>query len=116
MWKTVKGYSDYEVSSDGQIRNKTTKKVLKPKTRWDGYKEVALRKNGQTISVKVHKAVASTYGIKGQVINHKNGNRSKNSVKNLQGTTSSENNKAKNQKATKKYQNNSKKRTYSSKA
>ena len=47
-WKTHPTYTNYEVeSSSGKIRNKTTKRVLKPKIRWDGYKEYTLMKDGK---------------------------------------------------------------------
>jgi len=118
MWKTVKGYPNYEVSSSGSIRNKKTKKVLSPKTRWDGYKEVVLMKDGTRNYKKIHKIVASTFKIggKGDIVNHKNSNRGDNRASNLNKTTSSENNKKKNKKKTSKtYQNRSNEAAWKSK-
>lgn len=119
-WKTHPTYTNYEVeSSSGKIRNKTTKRVLKPKIRWDGYKEYTLMKDGKKHYVKGHRAAAEAKTGKKlsskQIVNHKNGNRATNSSKNINVTTSSENNKSKNRQSKRKYQNNSKKRTFSSK-
>lgn len=113
MWKTIPGYPKYEASESGQIRNKSTKKVLKPKTTWAGYKEVSLMKSGKKNSQKVHRLVASAHKIKGEVVDHKNGNRSSNSVKNLNGTSRSENSKNRHKGTT--YQNRSRERKWSSK-
>lgn len=113
MWKNIPSFSGYQASSSGKIRNSSTGKILAGKIRWDGYIEYNLMKNGKGVSRKGHRLVASAFGIKGAIIDHKNGKRSDNRTSNLRGTTSSENNK--NTRKTS-YQNNSKKRTFSSKA
>lgn len=114
MWKAIPGFANYEASSSGKIRNKSTGKILKPKQTWAGYAEVSLMKNGKKHSKKVHRLVASAYGIKGKVIDHKNGNRTGNGVKNLKGASLSEN--RKNRSKTSNYQNRSNKRKWSSKS
>lgn len=120
-WKTHPTYRKYEVNtSTGKIRNKSTKRVLKPKIRWDGYKEYTLMKDGKKHYVKGHRATAEARKGKKisskKVVNHKNGNRTNNKSSNLNVTTRSENNKKKNKQTKRKYQNNSKKRTFSSKS
>lgn len=112
MWKTIPSFSNYEASSTGKIRNKSTGRILAGKQRWDGYLEYNLSKNGKGFSRKGHKLVASAFGIRGEVIDHKNGKRTDNRVSNLRGVSRSENNKNTRNAG---YQNNSKKRTYSSK-
>jgi hypothetical protein len=118
-WKTHPTYTNYEVGTGGKIRNKTTKKILKPKLRWDGYSEYTLMKDGKKHYVKGHRAAAEAKSGKKlsskDIVNHKNGDRKSNGTKNLQVTTSSENNKKSNKQTKKKYQNNSKTRKWSSK-
>lgn len=99
-FKTVKGFSKYEVSKSGSVRNKSTGKVLSPKTRWDGYSEVCLMTDdGKRSSQKVHLLGARTHlGVpKGKIVNHKDGLRENQNLKNLEVTSISENNKKSNQ-------------------
>ena len=37
MWRTIDDFSNYEVSTNGDIRNKTTLKILKSRTNKYGY-------------------------------------------------------------------------------
>ena len=37
MWRTIKYYPNYEVSTNGKIRNRTTLKILKSKRNKNGY-------------------------------------------------------------------------------
>ena len=37
MWRTIDDFSNYEVSTNGDIRNKTTLKILKSRTSKNGY-------------------------------------------------------------------------------
>jgi len=43
-WLPVKGFPNYEVSSQGRVRNIKTKKVLKPHKRSDGYITVVFQR------------------------------------------------------------------------
>lgn len=46
MWKNIKNYENlYEASDTGKIRNKTTKHILKPEIKDNGYCRVYLYKN-----------------------------------------------------------------------
>ena len=99
-WKNVKGFSKYEVSKAGKVRNASTKKVLKPKERWDSYPEVCLMTDsGTRSSQKVHLLTARTYeGVpKGKIVNHKDGTRGNSKLSNLEVTSTSVNNEKKNQ-------------------
>jgi len=45
MWKTIDGF-DYEISFNGEIRNKNNLFILKPNVDRDGYLKIGIRKNG----------------------------------------------------------------------
>lgn len=61
QWKEVQGFNNYEVSTNGDIRNKKTGSLLKQKTRRDGYLEVVLCNNGKRATKKVHRLVAEAF-------------------------------------------------------
>ena len=96
MWKTVKNYDKYEVNENGEIRNKRTKKLLKPETdkKW-GYLRVSLYiTKKQAKHELVHRIVANTfipnpYNLK--EVNHKDENKRNNCVNNLEWCTPQEN-------------------------
>lgn len=93
-WRAIDGYSNYEVSDSGEIRNKTTGRILCAFNDKDGYKGVHLNSNGASHTRKVHRLVASAFlepdPIRDQV-NHKNGDKADNRVSNLEWCTRSEN-------------------------
>ena len=88
--------TNYEVSNIGDIRNKTTNKILSPYTDKDGYKHVTISINGKNHHLSIHRAVAIAFipnpENKPQV-NHINGVKSINVVNNLEWATNSENTK-----------------------
>lgn len=88
MWAD---YSDkYEVSSNGHVRNKKTKRVLHEFVGKDGY----LRTQFDGKSRTVHRVIANVFIPKDpnrDFINHKDGNKQNNSVDNLEWCTRSEN-------------------------
>lgn len=86
----------YEVSNTGKIRNKTTKCELKQSDNGKGYKTVGIWVENNTIKKKfyVHRLVAYAFienPYDKKYINHKDGNKSNNSVENLEWCTCSEN-------------------------
>lgn len=96
-WRPVKGYEGlYEVSNLGQVRSfySGEAKILKPYVDKDGYLCVHLHKNGKGYAKKVHRLVASAFipniGDKPQV-NHIDGDKTNNTVDNLEWVTSKEN-------------------------
>lgn len=109
IWKLIPNSNDlYEVSSlgnvkrvEGFVRNtlKSNRKVggsnLKQKTKKNGYKEVSLYFSAQQQKTKyVHRLVAETfigYIPKTFEVNHKDGNKSNNTLENLEIVTPSEN-------------------------
>ena len=59
-WKQIEGFSNYEVSDRGRIRNKTTSKLLKP---YDsgGRMSVTLCVNGKRHGKRLHNLVAAAF-------------------------------------------------------
>jgi hypothetical protein len=94
IWKNINGYENYEVSSLGNVRNKTTGRILKTANK-GGYYSVGLSK-GKTKTFSVHQLTAKAFipnpENKSQV-NHKDKNGLNNNINNLEWMTSGENNK-----------------------
>ena len=60
-WKTIRGYSNYQVSNIGRLRNTTTDYILNPSTDTKGYLYVGLWQNGKKQIHKVHKLVGQEF-------------------------------------------------------
>ena len=101
IWKPVVGYEDlYQVSSDGEVMRigkggaAIVGRILKPATDSDGYKRVALSKDGICVTKKLHRLVADALlgGIpNGYTVNHIDGVKANNCVSNLEIVTRGEN-------------------------
>lgn len=96
MWKEVKNYEKYEVNTNGEIRNKKTKKILKPEiTKKWGYLRVRLYlDNSKSKHELVHRIVANTFLDNPNnfpEINHKDENKTNNCVSNLEWCTAQHN-------------------------
>ena len=95
-WVTIEEFPKYEVNRDGVIRHKETKHVKKPRVDSWGYHQVALSKgvHGKNHSKTVHRLVAKAF-IPGDhddlQVNHIDGNKTNNSVSNLEFVTGSQN-------------------------
>ena len=93
-WREVKEYSNYEVNQFGEIRHKTRKKILKPRSNNGGYQYVNFKINGKNINFAVHRIVANAFipNPNGYTeINHKDYDRTNNCVDNLEWVNSSQN-------------------------
>jgi hypothetical protein len=91
MWKTIEGFENYEVSDNGEVRNKKTGRVLKNSAAPIGYLRVNLRANNQSYTRYVHRLVALNF-LEGEgEVNHIDGNKSNNNVKNLEWVSHKEN-------------------------
>lgn len=100
VWKPIKGYEGkYEVSNIGRVRtlhyyggNRTV--VMKQSTRRDGYASVGLSRNNVVKTYLIHRLVAEAF-IKNpdnlEMVNHKDENKSNNTVENLEWCTRSYN-------------------------
>lgn len=93
-YRTIKEYENYEISNKGNIRNKTTKQILKPTKDKKGYLIINIQKNGKGENKRVHRLVAQEF-IENQsnkpIVDHIDNNRSNNNVENLRWCTSCEN-------------------------
>lgn len=95
IWKYIKEYPNYMISSYGRIKslgnNKTRKeKILKPKKKRNGYLQVHLSKNGKLKSFQIHRLVAEAFIPNPNnypQINHKDENKGNNVVSNLEWCT-----------------------------
>ena len=96
MFKEIEGTNGiYKANEYGDIYSEFTKKILKPQ-KTNGYCCVVLRIHGNVKRLLVHRLVATLFIPNHEnkpEINHKDGNKENNSVKNLEWVTSSENHK-----------------------
>ena len=101
QFRTIPGFSDYEISSDGEtIRRVTSSRtskaghVMKQQLRPDGYKRVCLQNDaGERKGLLVHRLVAAAFigDPTGLDINHKDGVKINNNVENLEIVSRQEN-------------------------
>jgi hypothetical protein len=98
IWKEVHGYEGiYEVSNIGNIRSLKFNKIkdIRPGLNTSGYFIVALCKNNNQITKKLHRLIAKSFIDNPEnkpCINHKDGNKINNNISNLEWCTFSENN------------------------
>lgn len=88
------GYDNYTVSEDGVVTNTKTGRVLKPIVASTGYCKVDLYCNGVGKIHSVHRLVAEAFlpnPDNKPCVNHKDSDRRKNSVENLEWATHQEN-------------------------
>jgi hypothetical protein len=97
-WKDIKGYEGiYQVSNHGRIKSLRFKKekILKAWNNSHGYLQVKLFTNGLKNMPKVHRLVAETFlchDINRTHVNHIDGNKLNNCIKNLEWVNQRENN------------------------
>jgi len=93
VWRSVKNYPSYSVSSNGKVKNNKFNKILKPDIK-RGYYYVNLSKVGRDRKFYVHKLVAEAFteNINNKkCVDHKNNNRLDNNISNLRFVTTQEN-------------------------
>lgn len=62
VWRIIDGYSNYEVSSHGRIRNNRTDRILKPSPKNSyGHLNIDLCKNGKRKSYLLHRLVGFAF-------------------------------------------------------
>lgn len=86
LYRVVKANSNYEVSIHGLVRNRKTKRILKPFIAGGGYALVTLCKNGVPVDYYVHRLVAEAFldSIGLREINHKDEVKTNNYYRNLE--------------------------------
>lgn len=96
MLKNVVGFENYySVSDSGEVFSKRSGKYLKLAHKKNGYVYTELNVNGVTTYKRVHRLVAEAFIPNPEnkpFVNHIDGNKSNNSVSNLEWVTGSENN------------------------
>ena len=94
-WKQVIGYSNYEVSDKGNVRNTNTGRILKTAMQNSGYTIVSLRKNGKTKTVSIHRLVLEAFMPRPDAdkyeVNHLDWDKTNNNLNNLVWVKRSEN-------------------------
>jgi hypothetical protein len=93
-WKKIQGFENYSVSDMGRVRNDKTSRMMKTPLSGHGYNQLNLvGSNGKKLW-KVHRLVALCFIENPQnkpYVNHLDGNKQNNNVKNLEWSTESEN-------------------------
>jgi hypothetical protein len=95
IWKTIDDFPNYEVSTFGNVKNKTTNKILKLQKTNSGYYRCGLTHNCKTKHITIHRIVAKTFIQNPEnkpTVNHKDRNRINNKLDNLEWATSKEQN------------------------
>lgn len=97
QWKTIEGFSNYEVSNTGKVRNKKTKRILKgtPSAR-QPYLCVGLKEDnsGKRVTLRIHRLVALAfipYMREDLFVDHIDNNKTNNHVGNLRPCTNRQN-------------------------
>ena len=85
-WKDVPNYYNlYEANTNGSIRNKKTRKMLKPLSQPNGYKAVCLYKNKVGTRMLVHRIILVTFKGRSKLqCNHLDGDKTNNELNNLE--------------------------------
>lgn len=88
-------YPNYEASTNGEVRNKKTGRVLKGTVQADGYVRITIRNEQGRRNMRVHRLVLQTFNpvenCQDLEVNHINGIRADNSLSNLEWATKEEN-------------------------
>lgn len=90
MWGEIKGFPNYEVSTQGIVRNKVTGRIVKPSKTRNGYLKVNLYVNGKSSSKLLHRLVAETFipnTWDKPTVDHIDGDKENNYVENLRWAT-----------------------------
>lgn len=93
IWKEIEGFKGYYVSNKSRV--KSDKKVLKQKIGNQGYSLATLFKDGKKFEKTIHRLIAISFIPNPNnlpTVNHIDGDKANNSIKNLEWASYSENN------------------------
>lgn len=94
LWIKTKELPNYEVSSNGRVRNSKTGRVMKTSVSTRGYVQVCLHDNCTPYMRSVHRLVADAFydgDHQGLEVNHIDGDKQNNFIGNLEWCTRKEN-------------------------
>lgn len=97
MWKDLPDYNHISISDTGEIMNKNTGKILKQTANKAGYLSVSIKpngKHGKAKCLRIHREVALAFipnPLNLPQVNHIDGDKSNNTVSNLEWITASGN-------------------------
>lgn len=94
IWCIIKQNNNYEISNLGNVRNKKTKRILKPAISNKGYYLVSLCNKGKSHTYAIHKLVMEHFNrcaFEYEVVNHIDCNKLNNCIENLEYVTQKEN-------------------------
>jgi hypothetical protein len=96
-WRTIDEPPNYEVSSSGQVRNRTSHVILSAERQYKGYLRVQLWRDGHRQHKLVHQLVAAAFlgPADGRQVDHIDRNPANNHIENLRYVSSSGNQKNK---------------------
>lgn len=90
LWKDIPGFNDYQAHPGGEVRVKSTKRILQAESKKHRYRITQLKGK----SVAIHRLIALTFcpnPLNLPQVNHKDGNKRNNSVDNLEWISASDN-------------------------
>ena len=91
-WKKIKNYPYYSISNLGRIHSLIKNRILKPSIDKQGYLHIGLYSNNKRKFFLVHRLVAEHFlSSKSLEVNHRDGNKNNNTVKNLEWVTPKQN-------------------------
>lgn len=91
-FKKIENFENYSISDFGRVRNDKTGKFLKPYQKENGYLQIQMGR--KTMPQYVHRLVAKAFIPNDEEkpqVNHKNGDKTNNTISNLEWVTASEN-------------------------